>query len=367
MKKPTTREKIIVDLDGNIKEAIDAFFDDWLLFFFPNLHPLVDLSVAPIALQQEFQNIIAFASGKKKAVDKLYQITMKPVEKTVGRGKKAVKKPVKEIILLHTEAETSPKSTFTRRVFLYAAVAIAKYHKRLTALVIYTGRKVPKNRNYFEMSFHGTLLHYLFNVYVVAEQSEEDLMKSDNIFALIILAIKYVIDSPNDYAKRFGFKKKLFSLLLERNYPVEKRRKLIIFVNEILRIPEDLQNDFIKFAYAKVHNNNNDNDMKTQKIDNSVKGRLKRSEKEWADAFTELFYGAPVEKLLEKNTTSVTESVTADVTAKITAAAQKKMDGIVLHLYHTIGLSVGQIAETVDLKSSNVEAIINAKSEDVEK
>ncbi len=365
MKKPTTEEKIIVDLDGNMKEAIDAFFEDWLLFFFPNLHPLVDFSVSPIALQQEFQNIIAFASGKKKAVDKLYQITMKPVEKTVGRGKKGTQKPVREIILLHTEAETSPKSTFTRRVFLYAAVAIAKYHKRLTALVIYKGKKVPKNRNYFEMAFHGTLLSYLFNVYVVAEQNEEDLLKSDNIFALIILAIKYVIDSPNDYAKRFGFKKKLFSLLLERNYPVEKRRKLIIFVNEILRIPEDLQNDFIKFAYAKVHNN--DNDMKTQKIDNSVKGRLKRSEKEWADAFTELFYGAPVEKLLEKNTADVTKVVTADVTKAQKEAAEKKMNGIVLHLYHTIGLSINQIAETVDLSSSKIGAIINQANEEERK
>ena len=155
-------------------------------------------------------------------------------------------------------------------------------------------------------------------------------------------------------------------MLIERHYPVEKRRKLIIFVNEILRIPEGLQNDFIKFAYSEVHNN-----MKAQKIDNSVKGRLKRSEKEWADAFTELFYGAPVEKLLEKNTVSVTEAVTANVTAKITAAerevAQKKMHGIVLHLYHTIGLSVNQIAETVDLNNSDVEAIINAANGGIEK
>ena len=84
--------------------------------------------------------------------------------------------------------------------------------KRLTALVIYTGKKVPKNRNFFEMSFYGTFLRYVFNVYVIAEQKEEDLIKNKNIFALIILAIKYVIDSPNDYAKRFGFKKKLLEL-----------------------------------------------------------------------------------------------------------------------------------------------------------
>jgi hypothetical protein len=371
MTKPTTERKIIVDLDGNIKEAIDSFFEDWLIFFFPNLHPLVDFLIPPIPLEQEFQGIIAFASGKKKIVDKLYQITMKPVVKTTERNKgskKKEQKPVKEIVLLHTEAETSPKSTFTRRVFLYAAVAIAKYQRRLTALVIYTGKKVPKKRNSFEMFFQGTLLSYIFNTYVVAEQNEEELIASDNIFALIILAIKYVIDSPNDYAKRFAFKKKLFSLLLEREYPLEKRRKLMIFVNQILSIPKDLQDDFIKFAYTEVHNS-----MKTKKIDNSVKAGLKQSEKEWADAFAELFYGAPVEVLLEKNTASVTsavtsavtKSVTADVTSKVTAAerelAQKKTRGIVLHLYHTIGLTVNQIAETVDLKSADIEAIINGK------
>ena len=211
------QERIIVDIDGNIKEALDEFFEDWVEFFLPNMHPHINFKEKPIALEQEFQGIIAFASGKKKIVDKLYQVTMKPVLKEVKEGKKSVQKPVKEVILLHTEAETSPKSSFTRRVFLYAAVAIAKYAKRITTLVIYTGKKVPKNRNFFEMSFYGTLLSYIFNVYVIADQKEEDLIKSDNIFALIILAIKYVIDTPNDYAKRFGFKKKLFecNLFLE--------------------------------------------------------------------------------------------------------------------------------------------------------
>jgi hypothetical protein len=342
MEKPIKKEeRIVVNIDGNIKEAMDEFFEDWLAFFFPDIHPHVDFTTKPIALEQEFQSIIAFASGKKKIVDKLYQVTMKPVLKTVKGGKASVQKPVKEVILLHTEAETSPKSTFTRRVFLYAAVAIAKYSKRLTALVIYTGKKVPKNRNFFEMLFHGTLLRYVFNAYVIAEQKEEDLIKSDNIFALIILAIKYVIDSPNDYAKRFGFKKKLFELLLERDYPLDKRRKLMLFVKEILRLPTELEQDFITFAKLKVQDN-----MTTKKIDNSVKGRLKQAEKEWADMFAEIQYGAPVDVLLKNKD----------------AEAEKKMQGVVLHLYHTIGLTFIQIAETVNMSIDDVQKIIsNAK------
>ena len=59
--------------------------------------------------------------------------------------------------------------------------------------------------------------------------------------------------------------------------------------------------------------------------------------------------------------------MTAKITAAQEEATQKKMNGIVLHLYHTIGLSVNQIAETVDLSSGTVEAIIKKAKGVVEK
>ena len=33
MTKPIEEEKIVVDLDGNIKEAIEQLFEDWVDFF----------------------------------------------------------------------------------------------------------------------------------------------------------------------------------------------------------------------------------------------------------------------------------------------------------------------------------------------
>ena len=350
MTKPIEEEKIVVDLDGNIKEAIEQLFEDWIEFFFPEMYPKVDFSKKPVSLQQEFQNIITFPSGNKKIVDKLFEVTMKSVLKTVKSGTETKIKTIKEIILVHVEAETSPKSAFVRRMFLYAAVAIAKHNRVLTALVMYTGKRVPKRRNAFEMSCYGTSLYYAFNAYVVAEQDEEALIESNNIFALIILAIKYVIDSPNDYAKRFAFKKKLFELLLERNYPYEKRRILMTFVKEIMKLPTALEKDFLTFAKIKV-----DNKMTTKKQQDTVKARLKQAEKEWANLFAEVFYGAPVEVLLENKAVEVTKEVTKEVTAK-------KNRAVVLHLYHTIGLSVSQIAETVDLSIGEVQGILNSNN-----
>jgi hypothetical protein len=50
-KEEQNEEKIIVDVDGNIKEALDEFLDEWVLFFFPDMHPHVDRGVKPVSLQ----------------------------------------------------------------------------------------------------------------------------------------------------------------------------------------------------------------------------------------------------------------------------------------------------------------------------
>ena len=135
----------------------------------------------------------------------------------------------------------------------------------------------------------------------------------------------------------------------------------MLFVKEILRLPIELEKDFITFAKIKVENK-----MTTKKIDNSVKGRLKQAEKEWGDIFAEVQYGAPVDVLLKNKedavtadvTAAVTTAVTADVIAKKDAEAYKKMQAVVLHLYHTIGLTVIQIAGTVDMSVDSVQNII---------
>jgi hypothetical protein len=124
------------------------------------------------------------------------------------------------------------------------------------------------------------------------------------------------------------------------------------FIKEILRLPTDLEKDFITFA-----KNITEIKMatKNKKIDKSFEARLKESDKEWSDFFTEIRYGVPVDVLLKNKTAEVT----AEVTAKRDAEEAKKIQGVVLHLYHTIGLSLTQIAGTVDMSVERVQNIIN--------
>jgi DNA-directed RNA polymerase specialized sigma24 family protein len=115
---------------------------------------------------------------------------------------------------------------------------------------------------------------------------------------------------------------------------------------------------------------------------------LKQSEKEINDIYSQVFYGAPLNVVLERKTAEleaeVTAKVTAEVEAKVTAEveakvtaeveakvtaevearkdaeAAKRTKATVLHLYHALGLSLIQISETVDLNVDSVQSIIHS-------
>ena len=141
-------------------------------------------------------------------------------------------------------------------------------------------------------------------------------------------------------------------MLLYRDYPQDKRRKLMLFVKEILRLPTELEQDFITFAKIKVQEK-----MATKKNDNSVKGRLKQAEKEWAEVFAEVQYDAPLDLLMQFGAPE--EVLLKNKAAQKDAEAERKIQGAVLHLYHTIGLTVIQIAGTINISADEVQKILN--------
>lgn len=99
----------------------------------------------------------------------------------------------------------------------------------------------------------------------------------------------------------------------------------------------------------------------------SVKERLKESAIEidkflayqYQNVLTEWKELKEVE-IRDKVTSAVTAEVTSAVTAEKEAEAAKKIQTIVLHLYHDMGFSFIQISKTVDLGIEEVQSIINA-------
>ena len=167
-------ENLEIDFDGNWKEIIREFFEDFVAFFLPTLYPDVDFEVPPAFLEQEMLNILENMGDTKRVADKLVKVRLKDGDE--------------RWILIHIEVQSYFEKAFSKRMFLMFSMIYAKYGQNIVALVVYTGHRNPRQFNQFEQNNYGTHLIYKFNAYKIAQQNEASLMASENIFALFVLA-----------------------------------------------------------------------------------------------------------------------------------------------------------------------------------
>jgi hypothetical protein len=228
-----------IDFDGAWKDIIELFLPEFIAFFLPKLHVEIDYNVEPTYLEQELQHILETKGYKKKTTDKLIKMGLKN-----GKSK---------WILLHIEVQSYFEKLFGRRMFIIFSWLFTKYDESLVALAIYTSNRVPKIFDHFEEEVFGTKVRLDFNAYRVMRQNDKALMESDNIFALFVLANKYVNETraEKDLPNRLRMKEKIYELALERKISEERIAKFIIFVDRIMLLPKGLDKEFSEFLKLK--------------------------------------------------------------------------------------------------------------------
>lgn len=220
-----------IDYDTHWKEIITHLFEDFIAFFLPGAFPLIDFNKRVEFLEQELHKIVADNTKKGKTVnDKLVKVFLKNGEE--------------KWILIHIEVQSTFETIFSERMFVYFYRIFDKYSKKITALAIHTSEQVPKQSGKYKYDFLQTKLTYEYNTYLVKNATEEKLLKSNNPFALAILATKYLHQSKEDVDKRFHFKMKLVRLAKEKKFSNKYIINLLKFIDFILYLPEDLEKQF---------------------------------------------------------------------------------------------------------------------------
>lgn len=110
-----------------------------------------------------------------------------------------------------------------------------KFSKQIITLALFTDDDSKYNKDQYHYHFFGTKCAYQYNTYRIATQSEEELLQSNNPFALAVLAGLYVIQGKKNKDLRLPFKRKLMQLLLQdkMNKKGSKRpftEKLLVFI-----------------------------------------------------------------------------------------------------------------------------------------
>ncbi len=213
----------LADYDRLWKEIITELFEEFLLFFSPDLYEQVDFSTSPISLEQELHKISPKAKSKNRRSDKLINVRLKNGEE--------------QWVLVHIEIQGTSDEDFPKRMFQYFYRVLDRYDQQLYTIALYTDEREAFKPNCYDYSFFGTTLIYTFNTYKILEQEEEELLHSHNPFALAVLAGLYMLKSRKQDQKYY--KAKLFKLLLtDKKIPKGKIRPLLIFIDHLIELPE---------------------------------------------------------------------------------------------------------------------------------
>jgi len=228
---PVTYGKEVVNQDGLWKKVIGDLFEDFLLFFAPELHEAVDFSKKPDFLQQElFKEILEGKKGTNYA-DQIVKVHLKDGEE--------------KWILVHIEVEGSADDDFSKRMFRYFYRIFDKFDREIVAFAVMTGPSTGENSLGFSYSYFGTTLDYAYNVCKVSDYDDEELMQSNRLFSKVVLATKYMHESKNEVDLRYRFKMKLMREVLKlEGHSRVSITAVFYFVDYLLRLPEELRHEF---------------------------------------------------------------------------------------------------------------------------
>lgn len=156
-------------------KAIEGKFKDFLEFFALDLFEKVDLSKGFEFLDFELESLFYKSETSKENIDKLVKVYLKDGTEIW--------------VLCVVEVEGYDKGDFEKRMFKYYYRILDKHDKDIFIITILSKKyenHVIDNYNY---KFFDNQLNFRYRVYNILEQEQENLKRSDNYFASLVLNV----------------------------------------------------------------------------------------------------------------------------------------------------------------------------------
>ncbi|WP_203246540.1 Rpn family recombination-promoting nuclease/putative transposase [Sporosarcina beigongshangi] len=215
----------LVDQDGLWKKVIGELFEDFLLFFAPELYAQVDFNVEPDFLDKElFQEVLDKKKGRRFA-DRLAKVRLKD-------GKE-------QWILVHIEVQSKKETDFPERMFQYFYRIYDRHQEKIVAIAVHTSSNQSDIPERFEYDYFGRQLCYSYKNYRTEAYTDEELERSDKLFSKIVLAAKALHQTKDEAHQRYLFKRKLMGeLIRNQNYSRTAVQVVFHFIDYLLQLPE---------------------------------------------------------------------------------------------------------------------------------
>jgi hypothetical protein len=219
--------------DSAWKDILDAYFQEFMEFFYPDIAKKIDWIAGYEPLDKELQAITTDAMIGKRFVDKLFKVTTLEGQE--------------EIILIHIEIQGKKEEAFSKRLFQYYCKLFTKHDQSILTLAILT----DDNRNwhpkkYQREVFGFSVLNFNFqtNKLLDYQNKKQALGKSNNPFAIVVLTHLAFIETKKNPEVRCQMKFRLTRPLYEKGYDRDYVINLLKVIDWALVLPEDLELEY---------------------------------------------------------------------------------------------------------------------------
>ncbi len=225
-------ECTVTDYDNPWKEALDLFFDQFMLLCFRAIHAEIDWSDAPRMLDKELQQIAVDGASGVRTVDKLIEVRLR----RGGTG----------LILIHLEIRSQAVSRFAERMYVYNYRTAEKYDSPVVSLAVLGDDQPNWRPSEFSRGLFGCKMQFRFPIVKLLDfLTEFDRLESfSNLFAPMVLAHLMTMQTAGSPSDRCEWKLRWVRPLYDRGLTAEEVRQLFRVLDWMMSLPPGIESEF---------------------------------------------------------------------------------------------------------------------------
>lgn len=220
------------DQDSPWKEILRQYFQQAMLFFFPETAELIDWTRPHEFLDKEFQQIAPESETGKRFADQLVKVWLVDGNELW--------------LLLHLEVQAKAESHFPERMFTYNIRIFDRFHRPAISLAILCDGNKTWRPHEYGFPYPGTRLSFEFGIVKLLDyvQRWDELEASRNPFAVVVMAHLQAKKTVRKPQVRKEYKFSLIRRLYEQGYERQEIVNLFRFVDWVMILPEGLKQAF---------------------------------------------------------------------------------------------------------------------------
>ncbi|RZT08992.1 hypothetical protein SAMN05216319_2588 [Duganella sp. CF402] len=220
------------DYDAPWKEVVTRYFPEFMAFYFPDAHALIDWSRPYDFLDQELAALSRDAAVGKRILDKLVRVHLR------DGGE--------QWVLVHLEVQGWRDGAFAERIFTYHYRVYDRYRRPVASLAVLADSGRDWRPASFVYRLLGCEMRLAFPIVKLQDHADRlpELLAHQNPFALVTAAHLLTQQTKRHAGHRHAAKWCLTKLLYQRRWD---RQRIIDFYHAIdwmMRLPEALDLQF---------------------------------------------------------------------------------------------------------------------------